>query len=230
MSKTSGTKILVVEDEPEICWIVKKVLTENGFIVELAFDGERGLESADRSCPNLVLLDLKLPGMDGFETLRRLRTRYAWLPVVILSAADHVGSAVRALKLGAYDYLSKPLNVEELLITLKNALQTSDLLSEVDRLKQQIAAGSQEDPTEACDGMPKVMDLAARSAGCDTALLPAEPADRSLKEIRQEVCRRVERETIVRALQHTHWNKARAAKHLRINYKTLFTKIKELGI
>jgi DNA-binding NtrC family response regulator len=164
-------RILVVDDEPEICWIVKKVLVDNGFEVELAFDGERGLEVVDRTRPCLVLLDLKMPGMDGFEALKHIKTRYAQLPVVILSASDNVGAAVRAMKLGAYDYISKPLNVDEMLITLKNALQTSELLSEVDHLKQQIATCQQENLIYACEGMQKVMDLAARIARYDVTVL-----------------------------------------------------------
>jgi DNA-binding NtrC family response regulator len=177
-------KILVVDDEPEICWIVKKVLVENGFEVELAFDGARGLEAMDRAQPCLVMLDIKMPGMDGFETLERIRTRFSRLPVVILSASDDQGGAVRAMKLGAYDYLSKPLNLDEMLITLKNALRTSELLSEVDHLKHQIAACRQ----------------------------------------------RAARETIRRVLADTRGNKARTAKRLKIDPKTLCNKMKALGI
>lgn len=171
MNSLATKKILVVDDEPEICWIVKKVLMEEGFEVELAFDGERGLELVDRGLPNLVLLDLRLPGIDGLEALRHIKNRHAQMPVIILSAFDNVGAAVRAMKLGAYDYLSKPLNVDEMMITLKNALQTSQLLSEVDYLKQQIAHQQQECMLWSCPAMQKVVDMVNRIAPYDVTVL-----------------------------------------------------------
>lgn len=170
MNATANKKILVVDDEPEICWIVKKVLVDEGFDVELAFDGERGLELVDRERPNLVLLDLRLPGIDGLEALRHIKSNHGDTPVIILSAFDNVGAAVRAMKLGAYDYLSKPLNVDEMMITLKNALKTSDLLSEVDFLKQQIATQQQENLIWSCPAMQKVMEMVDRIARYDVTV------------------------------------------------------------
>jgi DNA-binding NtrC family response regulator len=175
MIEQSTQKILIVDDEPEICWIVKKVLSEKGYEVHTAFDGERGLEMVDSILPDLVLLDLKLPGINGLETLERIKERYAKLPVIILSAFDDVSAAVRGMKLGAYDYISKPLNVDEMLITLKNALKTSQLLSEVDNLKSQIAKQGYEPMVWSSTGMQKVMELVDRIAHYDvTALIRGE--------------------------------------------------------
>ncbi len=171
MNQTLTKKILVVDDEPEICWIVKKVLMEAGFAVDLAFDGERGLEMVDRGEPNLVLLDLRLPGIDGLETLKRIKEHHNELPVIILSAFDNVGAAVRAMKLGAYDYISKPLNVDEMLITLKNALKTTDLIQEVDQLRQQIAHQNNGNFLWSCLAMNKVMDMLERIARYDVTVM-----------------------------------------------------------
>jgi len=171
MNQQSAKKILVVDDEPEICWIVKKVLVDEGFEVELAFDGERGLEVVEQMEPDLVLLDLRLPGIDGLEALKQIREQRAKLPVVILSAFENVGAAVRAMKLGAYDCISKPLNVDEMLITLKNALQTSELISEVDYLKQQIASRKQENMFWSCPEMQKLMSMVDRIACYDVTVL-----------------------------------------------------------
>jgi DNA-binding NtrC family response regulator len=175
MNLTATKKILVVDDEPEICWIVKKVLVEAGFDVDLAFDGERGLDMVEKGEPNLVLLDLRLPGIDGLETLKRIKAQHTQLPVVILSAFDNVGAAVRAMKLGAYDYISKPLNVDEMLITLKNALQTTELMVEVGMLRQQIASNQTENLIWSCPVMNKVLEMVSRIAQYDvTALIQGE--------------------------------------------------------
>lgn len=175
MNLTATKKILVVDDEPEICWIVKKVLAEAGFEVELAFDGERGLDMVEKGAPNLVLLDLRLPGIDGLETLKRIKAQHTHLPVIILSAFDNVGAAVRAMKLGAYDYISKPLNVDEMLITLKNALQTTELIEEVGLLRQQIASNQTENLIWSCPAMNKILEMVRRIAQYDvTALIQGE--------------------------------------------------------
>lgn len=171
MNLKSQKKIIVVDDEPEICWIVKKVLVDQGFEVELAFDGERALEMVDRVEPQLVLLDLRLPGIDGLETLKRIKAKFAQMPVIILSAFDNVEAAVRAMKLGAYDYISKPLNVDEMLITLKNALQTCDLIHEVDSLRKQVASRTLNNLICASPAMQKVIELVKRIAQYDVTVL-----------------------------------------------------------
>lgn len=171
MNLKNQKKIIVVDDEPEICWIVKKVLLDQGFEVELAFDGERALEMVDRMDPQLVLLDLRLPGIDGLETLKRIKAKYSQLPVIILSAFDNVEAAVRAMKLGAYDYISKPLNVDEMLITLKNALQTCELIHEVDSLRKQVASNTLNHLVCACPPMQKVIELVKRIARYDVTVL-----------------------------------------------------------
>jgi len=171
MIEQSVQKILIIDDEPEICWIVKKVLSEKGYDVHTAFDGERGLEVVDAVMPDLVLLDLKLPGINGLEVLERVKERHAKLPVIILSAFDDVSAAVRGMKLGAYDYISKPLNVDEMLITLKNALKTSQLITEVDKLKLQIAKNEQESMIWSCPAMQRVMEMVDRIAHYDVTVL-----------------------------------------------------------
>ncbi len=171
MSTPATQKILIVDDEPEICWIVKKVLSEQGYTVHTAFNGEQGMQMAGSVNPDLVFLDLKLPGIDGLEVLRRLKDQHRELLVVILSAFDDVTAAVRAMKLGAYDYISKPLNVDEMLITLKNAFKTSQLMDEVDYLKQQIAKRNESRLIWSCPAMQRVMDIIERIARYDVTVL-----------------------------------------------------------
>jgi two-component system KDP operon response regulator KdpE len=118
------SRILIVDDEPGIRRIVRANLAARGYDVDVAEDGEAALEAAARQPPDLVLLDLMLPGIDGVEVLRRLRT---WLeaPIVVLSARGEDEIKVTALDSGADDYLTKPFNVEELLARVRASLRRS---------------------------------------------------------------------------------------------------------
>ncbi len=171
MEQAAAQKIYMIEDEPEICWMVKKVLSEKGFEVHTAFNGEQGLEMAASIQPDLILLDLQLSGMDGLEILRRIKEQFNRLPVIILSAVDAVDVAVRAMKMGAYDYLSKPLNVEALCVTLENALKTSRLMSEVDNLKRQVTDQQKSPIIWTCPPMQKVMETVDHIANYDVTVM-----------------------------------------------------------
>jgi two-component system response regulator AtoC len=138
MDARKPIKIVAIDDEPEICWLITRILEEEGYQALVADNGPEGLELIHRERPDVVLLDLRLPGMDGLEVLRRLRESDRDLMVVILSAFENFEAAVAAMKLGSYDFLTKPINVEEMKITLKNALRTRKLVHEVEALKQQV--------------------------------------------------------------------------------------------
>lgn len=117
-----GARILVVEDEPAIVQAVKANLAGHGFEVETAFTGEAALDSFEGRRPDLVLLDLGLPDMDGTEVIQRLRSE-ANTPIIVLSVRGAERDKVRALDLGADDYLTKPFGVEELLARIRVALR-----------------------------------------------------------------------------------------------------------
>ncbi|MCK5218932.1 sigma-54-dependent Fis family transcriptional regulator, partial [bacterium] len=171
MKQAATQKIYIIDNEPEICWMVKNVLSEKGFDVHTAFSGERGLEMAESVQPDLILLDLQLPDIEGLEMLQRIKERFNKLPVIILSAVDAVNVAVRAMKMGAYDYLSKPLNVNKLCVTLGNALKTSRLINEVDNLKRQITDQASSPLVWSCPQMQKVMGIVNNIAPYDVAVL-----------------------------------------------------------
>lgn len=171
MSMAKAPKVLTVDDEPEICWIIKKVLGEKGFDVHTSFDGERGLEMAKAINPDVVLLDLKLPGMSGLETLRLLKESLKKIPVIILSAFDDITAAVRAMKLGAYDYISKPLNLDEMFITLENALKVNQLMREVEDLRSRIDEGRHTPLIWSCPEMKRVMETVERIAPYDVTVM-----------------------------------------------------------
>lgn len=116
-------RILVVDDEPPIRRFLRTALTAQSYRVEEATSGEEALEFLRRNPVDLVVLDLGLPGMDGLEVLRRLREGGAVTPIVILTSRDDEAGKVRALDLGADDYVSKPFGMEELSARIRAALR-----------------------------------------------------------------------------------------------------------
>ena len=137
--------ILVVEDERRLAQVVRKVLEEEGHTVDVAHDGEEGLAMAMDGSHDVVVLDVLLPGIDGFEVCRSLRASRVDTPVLLLTALDAVEDRVRGLDAGADDYLPKPFAFQELLARLRalgrrrvqarepDQLQTADLMLDLRR-------------------------------------------------------------------------------------------------
>jgi len=117
------TRILIAEDEERIASFVEKGLRANGFSTQVAAEGEEALRLARSRRFDLLILDLGLPGKDGFEVLRELREAGSQLPVVILTARDSVGDTVAGLEGGADDYITKPFRFEELLARVRVRLR-----------------------------------------------------------------------------------------------------------
>src|SRR3972149_9119413 len=111
--------ILVVEDERRLAQVVRKVLEEEGHTVDVAHDGEEGLAMAMDGSHDVVLLDVLLPGIDGFEVCRSLRANRVDTPVLLLTALGGIEDRVRGLDAGADDYLAKPFAFQELLARLR---------------------------------------------------------------------------------------------------------------
>lgn len=120
-----GTKILVVEDDASIVRLLELELEHRGFVVRCALDGVSGLEEAERFKPDVIVLDIMLPKMDGVGVLRSLRGRGEKVPVVMLTARDDTLDKVHSLNHGADDYLTKPFDVEELLARVGAVLRRS---------------------------------------------------------------------------------------------------------
>ena len=132
MSKT----ILVVDDETSILQSLEGILGDEGFEVAIARSGLEALEKVEETMPDLVLLDIWMPGLDGIETLERMKTLYPTLQVIMMSGHGNIETAVKATKVGAYDYIEKPLSLEKLLLSINNALAHSRLTEEVHFLKE----------------------------------------------------------------------------------------------
>lgn len=125
--------ILVVDDERLVRWSLQQKLEQWGYHVSLAEDGATALGRIQLDNPDLVTLDVKLPDMTGIEVLSELRNRNVQIPVIVITAFGVVDDAVRSLKLGAYDFIEKPINFEKLENAVRNALETRRLRTEVAR-------------------------------------------------------------------------------------------------
>jgi two-component system nitrogen regulation response regulator NtrX len=123
-------RILVVDDDFEIRKSLKQTLEYAGYEVTLAATGEEGVKLVEHDAPDLVFLDIKMPGMDGLEVLQKLGHLVATVPFVVISAHGDITTAVEATKLGAFDFIEKPLAEERILVTVRNAVDTRRLKTE----------------------------------------------------------------------------------------------------
>ena len=128
--------ILVVDDEKSILQSLDGILTDEGFEVLNELSGASALERIAEVMPDLVLLDIWMPGMDGIETLVKIKETYPQLQVVMMSGHGTIETAVKATKLGAYDFIEKPLSLEKVLLSVNNALDYYQLEEEISLLKE----------------------------------------------------------------------------------------------
>src|SRR5450830_241988 len=134
MNKT----ILIVDDEESICQTLGGILTDEGYGVVTAGSGEEALRILEEEPPNLVVLDIWLPGMDGIEVLKTIKAAHPHLRVVMMSGHGTIETAVKATKLGAFDFIEKPLSLEKVLLIVKHALDITQLEEENVLLKQKV--------------------------------------------------------------------------------------------
>ena len=127
---------MIVDDEPSIRTSLEGVLEDEGFKVVCASDGHEALKTMEEEMPDLVLLDIWMPGIDGIETLKRMRELHPALQVIMISGHGTIETAVNATKLGAFDFIEKPLSLEKTLVTIHNALNFHRLRDENIILRQ----------------------------------------------------------------------------------------------
>ena len=141
-------KILIIDDERGIRNTLREVLADEGYEVEVAENGKQGLEMAQAKSYDLIYSDIKMPEMDGLEVLSKISEFRAQnsdsfesieCPIVMISGHGDIETAVQALKMGAYDFLLKPLDLNRILITTKNALETKNLKQETKQLRKKVA-------------------------------------------------------------------------------------------
>ena len=162
-------KILVIDDERSIRNTLKDILGLEGHKVEVAEDGEQGFTMASGTKFDAVFCDIKMPKMDGMEVLDKLRENSPETPIVMISGHGDVDTAVESIKKGAFDYIQKPLDLNRLLVTLRNALDRSNLVVETKNLKKKV--NSKYKMIGETPGMLKVKELIDRVAPTDARVL-----------------------------------------------------------
>jgi two-component system response regulator AtoC len=165
-------RVLVIDDDPGVRDYMEALVTRQGYRVFLAADAEQALADLDDTRPDVVTLDVVLPGMDGLETLQRLKQRVPEVPVVMLSGHGQARNIVEAMRLGASDFLRKPFEVEELELAFQKALEKRALTQEVERLRGQ--ARSETELLLLCGDnqkMREVRDIIEQVADTDITVL-----------------------------------------------------------
>jgi two-component system, OmpR family, response regulator CpxR len=214
-SAVNGRSILLVDDDPELCSLMTEYFSQNGHRLECAYDGRDGLARALSGAHDLVILDVMLPILDGFEVLRQLRRRSA-VPVIMLTARTQQQDRVTGLDAGADDYLPKPFGPDELLARIRAVLRRSGQVElrplsaltvgkvRVNSQTREVWCGSQ--PVELTAVEFEILDLLVRSAGravsrdAITAMLyqrQATPYERSLDVHMSHLRRKLERGRIM---------------------------------
>ena len=133
------SRILVIDDERSIRNTLKDILEYEKYEVELAEDGNKGLDKVKNAEFDIVLCDIKMPGIDGIEVLENLTVMAPDTPVVMISGHGNIDTAVESIKKGAYDFIEKPLDLNRLLITIRNAMDKSSLVTETKILKKKVS-------------------------------------------------------------------------------------------
>jgi two-component system nitrogen regulation response regulator NtrX len=131
--------ILIIDDEKAIRKTLSEILTYEGYKIDEAADGEQGLKWFSEKTYDMVLCDIKMPKIDGIEFLERAKSIHPDVPVIMISGHGNIDTAVEAVKKGAFDYISKPPDLNRLLITLRNATEQQDLVTQAKVLKRKVS-------------------------------------------------------------------------------------------
>ncbi|HYQ58070.1 MAG TPA: sigma-54 dependent transcriptional regulator [Draconibacterium sp.] len=163
------SKILVIDDERSIRNTLKDILEYEKYEVDLAEDGTKGIEKIRSAEYDIVLCDIKMPGLDGIEVLERLVVLAPDTPIVMISGHGNIDTAVDSIKKGAFDYIEKPLDLNRLLITIRNAMDKSTLVTETKILKKKV--NKKFEIIGESQAITEVIEMADRVASTDARIL-----------------------------------------------------------
>ena len=161
--------ILVIDDERAIRKALTEILTFEGFVVDEAADGEEGIKKIKENNYDCILCDIKMPKKDGIEVLQLAKTEKPDTPFIVISGHGNIETAVDAVRKGAYDYISKPPDLNRLLITLRNAMEKKSLVVETKQLRKRIAKGSE--MIGGSEGMKRIQETIEKVAPTDARVL-----------------------------------------------------------
>jgi len=169
---TDEPRILIVDDDKAILDACHQALVREKYSIQLAENGEKGLALFRRELFDVIILDLKLPGMDGMSVLKIMKEENYETPVIVITGHASVESAIEAMKLGSFDFLVKPFGVEELCVVTKKALTSRKLLLENIYLRKELEIKTEFDSAiGSSEAMRKVLELVRRVSSADTTVL-----------------------------------------------------------
>ena len=161
--------VLIIDDEKEICESVKMILDYEGYQTDYSLLPSEGLTKIDSQSYSTLLLDIQMPEMNGFEVLKRVREKHFNLPVIIITAHGSIENAIKATKLGAFDFIEKPIDRDKLLISVRNAVDQNKLLFDNEEMKRTIfGEGKILGKSQAIQG---ILQLIEKVAPLDTRIL-----------------------------------------------------------
>lgn len=166
-------KILIIDDEESIRKSIREILEYEKYEVDEAKDGMEGVIKVKGATYDVILCDIKMPKMDGIEVLERIRLLSPEAAVVMISGHGNIDTAVGALKEGAYDYIPKPLDLNRLLVSVRNALDRTNLVAETKVLRKKVSRGYE--MIGESDGIAKVKEMIAKVAPTDARVLVTGP-------------------------------------------------------
>src|SRR5882757_6807952 len=161
--------ILIIDDEKSIRKTLTEILSYEGYKIDEACDGEDGLKKFKEKNFDIVLCDIKMPKLDGIEFLEKAREINDEVPIIIISGHGNIETAVEAVKKGAYDYISKPPDLNRLLITIRNAMEKNSLVTETKVLKRKVS--KVQEMVGASAPIIKIKDTIDKVAGTDARIM-----------------------------------------------------------
>jgi len=165
------SKILVIDDERSIRSTLKDILEYEKYEVTEAEDGLKGLELAQKDTFDMIFCDIKMPKMDGIEVLQKIMEFNDEIPVVMISGHGNIDTAVECIKKGAFDYIAKPIDLNRLLITVRNALDKKVLVKETKQLRKKVNKNKSGDIIGDSEAIKKIQELIERVAPTDARVL-----------------------------------------------------------
>ncbi|MDK2919242.1 MAG: two-component system, NtrC family, response regulator AtoC [Candidatus Petromonas sp.] len=164
-------KILIADDEKNMIWAMKRALKNEDYKIITASDGKEAVEKFKKEDPDLILLDLRMPEMNGMEALREIKKEDSKIPVIMITAHGTMESAIEAMKIGALDYISKPFEIEELKVQIRKALDIGDMTKQIEFLTEELREKTGKVIIGDSDKIKKVLEIVNRVAKSNATVL-----------------------------------------------------------
>jgi DNA-binding NtrC family response regulator len=164
-------KILIADDEKNMLWALKKALKDENYRITTASDGMEAYNMAANEEPDLMLLDLRMPKMDGLEVLKKLKEEDRNIPVVMITAHGTMESAIDAMKLGAIDYISKPFDIEELSLVINKALNIGSMQEQIEYLTEELTKNTGNVIIGESEKIKEVLNIVSRVANSNATVM-----------------------------------------------------------